>query len=53
MTLKILQEKHQKIREDLEEELLKARNLLDEIIGENRLNEYSKLCGHCLSRMKV
>ena len=53
MALKILQEEHQEIRNDLGEELVKARNFLDEKIGDNCLNEYSKLCGHCLSRMNV
>ena len=53
MPLKILYNEHKRIRNDLEEELVKARNLLDEKIRENRLNEYSKLCGHCCSRMNV
>ena len=32
---------------------MKVRKLLDEKIGENRLNEYLKLCSHRMSHMKV
>ena len=53
MALKILQDEHEKIRKDLEKELIKARDLLDEKIGENRLNEYSVLCSHRISRVKT
>ena len=53
MALKILQDEHEKIRKDLEKELVKARNLLDEKIGENRLNEYSVLCSHRITRVKT
>ena len=53
MALKILQDEHEKIRKGLEKELVKARDLLDEKIGENRLNEYSVLCSHRISRVKT
>ena len=53
MALKILQDEHEKIRKELEKELVKARNLLDERNGENRLNEYSVLCSHRISRVKT
>ena len=53
MAPNILKDEHEKIRKDLEKELLKARNLLDEKIGENRLNEYSVLCSHRISRVKT
>ena len=53
MALKILQDEHEKIRKELEKELVKARDLLDEKIGENRLNEYSVLCSHRISRVKT
>ena len=53
MALTILQDEHEKIRKDLEKELVKARNLLDEKIGEKRLNEYSVLCSHRISRVKA
>ena len=53
MALKILQDEHEKIRIDLEKELVKARNLLNEKIGENGLNEFSILCSHRISCMKT
>ena len=53
MALKILQDEHKKIRKDLEKELVKARDLLDEKIEENRINEYSVLCSHRISRVKT
>ena len=51
MALKILQDEHGKMRKDLEKELVKARDLLDERIGENCLNEYSFLCSHLKYRV--
>ena len=50
MALKILQDEHEKIRKDLEKELVKDGDFLDEKIGENRLNECSVLCSHRISR---
>ena len=52
MSLQILQDKHDKIPEDLEEELVRCRNLLAQKIGENDLREYAKSCSHCLSRLE-
>ena len=53
MALKILQDGHEKIRKELEKELVKARDLLDEKIGENSLNEYSVLCSDRISHVKT
>ena len=53
MSLQILQDKHDKIREDLEEELVRCRNLLAQKIGKNGLREYAKSCSHCLSRLEI
>ena len=53
MSLQILQDKHDKIREDLEEELVRCRNLLAQKIGENGPREYAKSCSHCLSRLEI
>ena len=49
----ILQDKHDKIRKDLEEELMKCRHLLEEKIGENGLKEYAKSCSYCSSRLEI
>ena len=51
MSLTILQDNHDKIRKDLEKELIKARNLLDDNIGDVCLHEYLKLCSYCSSHM--
>ena len=53
MSLVILQDKHDKIRKDLEEELMKCKHLLEEKIGENGLKEYAKSCSYCLSRLEI
>ena len=53
MTVKILQDEHEKIRKDLEKELVKARDLLDKKIGEIRINEYSVLCSPRILRVKT
>ena len=53
MSLQILQDIHDKIREDLEEELVRCRNLLAQKIGENGQREYAKSCSHCLSRLEI
>ena len=53
MSLEILQDQHDKIRKDLEEGLVKCRNLLEEKIGENCLKEYAKSYSYCLSRLEI
>ena len=43
MSLKVFQDKHYKIVKDLEEELVKARNLKEKRVLENYQKEYSKI----------
>ena len=49
----VLQKKHDKIKGNLDKELIKARNLLTQPIEEVCLAEHSKLCSYCISQMNV
>ena len=53
LSREIPQDKHYTIRDYLVEELVKARNLLKEKIGENDLKEFIQLCRHCLSCLEI